>query len=188
MTLTSLNKAALIVLDLQVATAALPTTPHSAAEIVERSARLASAFRDGGRPVIWVSVNGGVSGRIENKQEMPDLPDNWAELLPELGVVPDDHRFAKQAWGAFHDGRMEVLLADLGVEQVVLTGVTTSFAVESTARAAFERNYNVVIVTDAIGDLDAAAHESSVTRIFPNLGELATADEVTALLSNDQAQ
>jgi nicotinamidase-related amidase len=182
MALTSLDKAALMVLDLQVATAALPSTPHSAPEIVERSARLANAFRESGHPVIWVSVNGAASGRVQNQQEMPDLPDNWAELLPELGVAPGDHQFAKQGWGAFHDGRMDVLLTDLGVERVALTGVTTSLAVESTARAAFERNYNVVVVTDAIGDLDAAAHENSVTRIFPNLGELGTVDDVLAAL------
>jgi nicotinamidase-related amidase len=182
LTLTSLNKAALVVLDLQVASAALPSTPNSVDQIVERSARLATAFRDKGHEVIWVTVNGAASGRIENTQEWPELPDNWAELLPDLGVEPGDHQFAKQAWGAFHDGRMDALLSDLGVEQVVLTGLTTSFAVESTARAAFERNYNVVIVTDAIGDIDAAVHENSVMRIFPNLAEVVTADDVLAAL------
>ncbi|GAA2588423.1 hypothetical protein GCM10010399_18020 [Dactylosporangium fulvum] len=60
--------------------------------------------------------------------------------------------------------------------------MTTSFAVESTARAAYERNYHVVVVSDAIGDLDAAAHENSLTRIFPNLGEVGTVDDVLARL------
>jgi nicotinamidase-related amidase len=182
MAVTVIDKAALIVLDLQVATAALPTTPNTAPEIIGRSARLANAFRDKGLPIVWVTVDGGVSGRIENQGEAPDLPSDWAELLPELGVQASDKTLAKQAWGAFHDERLHTMLQGLGVQQVVLTGVTTSFAVESTARAAYERNYHIVVVSDAIGDLDAAAHENSVSRIFPNLGEVGTADDVLGLL------
>jgi nicotinamidase-related amidase len=177
-----INKAALIVIDLQVATAALPTAPNTAPEIIERSTRLANAFRDKGLPVVWVTVDGGVSGRVENQGEAPELPSNWAELLPELGVQSSDKTLAKQAWGAFHDDRLQSMLQDLGVEQVVLTGLTTSRAVESTARAAYERNYNVVVVSDAIGDVDAGAHENSVTRIFPNLGQVGTADDVLGQL------
>ena len=170
MAVTVIDNAALVVLDLQVATAALPSTPNSAPEIIERSTQLANAFRDKGHSVIWVTVDGGVSGRIDNQGEAPDLPTNWADLLPELDVQPADKTLAKQAWGAFHDDRLHSMLQELKVDQVVLTGVTTSFAVESTARAAYERNYNVVVVSDAIGDLDLAAHENSVTRIFPEPG------------------
>ena len=49
-------------------------------------------------------------------------------------------------------------------------------------RAAHEHGYHVTLATDAMTDLDAASHESSVTRIFPRLGETATTDEVLALL------
>ena len=182
MAVTVVDKAALIVLDLQVATAAMPTTPNSTPEIIKRSTQLANAFRDKGFPVIWVTVDGGVSGRTDSAGEPPELPPNWAELLPELGVQPSDKTFAKQAWGAFHDNRMDSMLQDLGVEQLVLAGLTTSLAVESTARAAYERNYNVVVVSDAIGDLDPAAHDNSVTRIFPNLGQVGTVDDIIARL------
>ena len=69
-----------------------------------------------------------------------------------------------------------------GVPLLVLTGLTTSQAVESTARSAHERNYHVVVVTDAIGDLDTDAHSHSVTRIFPKIAQLATTEEVLAHL------
>jgi nicotinamidase-related amidase len=176
------DNAALIVLDLQVATAGMPTTPHEAAHIFERSAGLAKAFRDKGLSVVWVNVAGGSSGRTETAPQMGDLPDNWTELPQELGVAPSDKTFTKFGWGAFHDERLHALLKEAGAGQVFLTGLTTSQAVESTARSAHERNYNVVVVTDAIGDLDTDAHAHSVNRIFPKIAELATTKEVLAQL------
>lgn len=183
MTLSTIdNNAALIVLDLQVATAGMPTTPHAAPDIFQRSAGLAKAFRDKGFPVVWVNVAGASSGRTDIEMQMGELPDNWAELPEELGVAPTDHTFTKYGWGAFHDERMDALLKAAGAGQVFLTGLTTSQAVESTARSAYERNYHVVVVTDAIGDLDTDAHANSVDRVFPKLAQLATTEEVLAHL------
>jgi nicotinamidase-related amidase len=176
------DNAALIVLDLQVATAGMPTTPHAAADIFQRSAGLAKAFRDKGFPVVWVNVAGAASGRTDTEMQMGELPDNWTELPEGLGVAPSDKTLTKYGWGAFHDDRMDALLKEAGAGQIFLTGITTSQAVESTARSAYERNYNVVVVTDAIGDLDTDTHTHCVDRVFPRLAELATTEEVLAHL------
>jgi nicotinamidase-related amidase len=176
------DKAVLVVLDLQVATAGMPTTPHAAGDIFERSSGLAQAFRNKGHSVVWVNVAGGSSGRTDVAPQMGDLPDKWTELPESLGVAPTDKTLTKYGWGAFHDDRMDALLQDAGVSQIFLTGLTTSQAVESTARSAHERNYHVVVVTDAIGDVDTDAHAHSVNKIFPNLAELATTEEVLAQL------
>lgn len=66
--------------------------------------------------------------------------------------------------------------------QVVLTGVATSFGVESSAREAYDLGYHVTIVLDAISDTLAASHEHVVSAVFPALAELATTVEVLALL------
>lgn len=182
MPISQISDAALVVLDLQVATAGLPSTPNPMPQIIDGSVRLANAFRDKGLPVVWVTVNGGVGGRVDKPAGSGELPANWAELLDELGAQPTDRTFAKQAWGTFHDDRFGALLAELGVDQIVLTGVTTSYAVESTARAAYERNYHVVVVSDAVGDLDQVAHEHSIERILPNLSEVGTVADVLAAL------
>jgi nicotinamidase-related amidase len=54
--------------------------------------------------------------------------------------------------------------------------------VESTARHAHELGYHVVLATDAMSDRDAEAHENSVSRIFPRLGETATTADILGLL------
>lgn len=65
---------------------------------------------------------------------------------------------------------------------VVLVNIATSIGIEFTARYANELGYDVVLVTDAMTDLNAAAHENSVKMIFPRIGETVTAEELLKVL------
>lgn len=64
----------------------------------------------------------------------------------------------------------------------VLAGIATSIGVESTARSAYEHGYHVTVATDAVTDMSAEAHENSVERIFPRLGETGTTAAIIKLL------
>jgi nicotinamidase-related amidase len=177
---------ALIVIDLQKGVLGLPTV-HPVQEVVERTASLARAFRRHGLPVVLVNVTGGAPGRTEAGRPITDRPADWAELADELDPQPDDYRVTKERWGAFHGTSLDEYLRDRGVTQVVMTGVATSFGVESTARSAHEHGYHVVLATDAITDRDPAAHQNSIERIFPRLGETATTAEIIEMLEQSHA-
>jgi nicotinamidase-related amidase len=192
MTLTTIDlRPALVVIDLQKGFMSRPTV-HPIAEIVQRAARLADAFHDKGLPVVLVNVTGMAPGRTdadrleqdEDDEQTP--PPDWADLVTELKPHPEDVLITKQRWGAFHDTALHQRLQQLGVTQIVLAGVRTSVGVESTARAAYEHGYHVVLATDAMTDGDANAHHNSVERIFPDLGETTTTDEVLDLLEKSR--
>jgi nicotinamidase-related amidase len=173
MPLTQLDpKPALIVVDLQKGIVAFPMARPSG-EITAKSAALARAFRERGFPVILVNVAGGAPGRADQSYAFTP-PADWSELVPELDRQPHDYVVTKNRWGAFHETRLHEYLQAQGVTQVVLCGIATSIGVESTARNAHERGYNVVLVEDAMTDLDAEAHSNSVKKIFPKLGERRT--------------
>ena len=57
-------------------------------------------------------------------------------------------------------------------------------ASSSTARQAYDKGYNVVLVTDAMTDRAADAHRHSVEKIFPRIGETTTTDEALNLLQH----
>jgi nicotinamidase-related amidase len=61
---------------------------------------------------------------------------------------------------------------------LVLAGVATSVGVESTARHAYELGFNVTLALDAMTDLSLEAHDNSVARIFPRLGETGSTQEI----------
>jgi nicotinamidase-related amidase len=182
MSVTTLDaKTALVVIDLQKGLMSYPTL-HPISDIVEESRQLADAFRERGLPIVWVNVTGGAPGRTEQPRPSGDFPAEFAELIPELGAEEGDLRVTKRTWGAFPHTDLESKLRASGVTQIVLTGIATSVGVESTAREAYALGFNVTLAVDAMTDMDEGAHENSVGRIFPRLGETGTVEEVLTVL------
>jgi nicotinamidase-related amidase len=181
MPLTQLDKhTALIVIDLQKGVMAMAAS-QGAAQVAAHARVLADAFRRQGLPVVCVRVAGFAPGRVEQPR-IAALPDDWSELIPELGHAPDDIVVTKRTWGAFTGTDLATILRGKGVTQVVLAGISTSIGVESTARQAHELGLNVTLAVDAMTDLHPDAHAHSITRIFPRLGETGTTQEIVALL------
>jgi nicotinamidase-related amidase len=174
---------ALVLIDLQEGIVALPTA-HPADELVARAAALAAAFREHGLATVLVNVAGQAPGRTEADRPGGELPPGWTDLVAEIDPQPGDHRVTKLRWGAFHGTGLHAHLRDLGVTQIVLAGIATSMGVESTARSAHEHGYHVTLVTDAMTDTSAAAHDHSVTHVFPMLGQRATTEEILQQLSS----
>jgi nicotinamidase-related amidase len=182
MPLTKLDTvAALIVIDLQKGIAAIPTV-HPMGEVIARSARLAAAFRERGLPVVLVNVAGAAPGRTDAGPRNFSFPPDWTEFVPELAPQPGDHIVTKMRVGAFHGTDLDSYLRGRGVTQVVITGVATSFGVESTARSAYDLGYNVMLVVDAMTDRDADAHKHCLEKIFPRIAETGTTDQLLELL------
>ncbi|WP_211474289.1 isochorismatase family protein [Collimonas humicola] len=184
MTVSTLDpNTALVVIDLQKGIVAYPTV-HPAGQVVQHAAALAEAFRRHGLPVVLVNVTGGAPGRAEQARKLDALPAGWTDLVPELRQQPQDHLVSKRTWGAFTGTGLDAYLKKLGVTQLVLAGVSTSIGVESTARQAHEHGFNVTLALDAMTDTSAEAHDNSVARIFPRLGETGSSQEIIALLDS----
>lgn len=177
------DSAALVVLDLQAAAAAAPAIEPVPA-VAARVADLADAFRAHSRPVILVRVTGTAPGRTDaGNPAGVTLPEEYTRFLPELRADESDHTIAKSSWGALgRTGLIDHLEAH-GITQIVLTGVSTSQAVESTARAAYDHGLHVTIATDGVTDLDQSAHDHALTHIFPRIAETGTIADITAALS-----
>jgi nicotinamidase-related amidase len=175
------HNAALVIIDLQKGIVSYPTV-HPIDDVVKHASELAAAFRRHGLPVVLVNASGGAPGRTERPPRATVRGPDWLELVPELNRQPQDHVVTKQTWGAFTNTSLYPHLKHLGVTQIVLAGVATSIGVESTARHAHELGFHVALAVDAMTDLDLDAHNHSVTRIFPRLGENGTTHEILDLL------
>ena len=173
---------ALIVVDLQKGLLGAPFV-DPIAEVVERSARLAAAFRSHRLPVVLVNVAGGAPGRTEMPRRALDtLSEGFTDFIPELGQQSEDIVVTKRTWGAFASSDLGERLTALGVTQVVVTGVATGTGVEATARQAYEAGFNVTLAIDAMTDRRPDAHDYSIRNVFPRLGETGSTDDIIALL------
>jgi nicotinamidase-related amidase len=180
-------RTALLVIDLQKGLSAFPTV-HPFADVVANTRRLAEAFRRAQLPVVLVNVSFSADGadRFRGRTDVParvfSSPD-FAELVPELGAQPGDLRITKHQPSAFYGTELDLQLRRRHVTGIVLTGVATSSGVDTTARAAHERAYNVTFASDAMTDVDPASHEHALVKIFPRLGEIDTTERILTLLA-----
>jgi nicotinamidase-related amidase len=182
MPLTTLDThSALIIIDLQKGIAGIAAA-HPTSEIIDRSAQLAKAFRGRNLPVVLVNVAGRAPGRTEAGRPNFSFPPDWTDLVPELEQQPSDYLVTKQRVGAFLGTDLDDYLRRRGVTQVVLTGISTSAGVESTARSAYDLGYNVTLVVDAMTDRDADTHRHCVEKVFPRFGETGTTADLLTLL------
>ncbi|MFE9425116.1 hydrolase [Kitasatospora sp. NPDC006697] len=190
MALTTLDQnTALVLIDLQNGIVAMPTLPSTTEQVLGNAVELADAFRSHGLPVVLVRVSFAADGsdaphgRNEAPQGGGAMPEGWDEIVEQLAGHPGDILVTKRNWGAFYGTDLDLQLRRRGVTQIVLGGVATSIGVESTARAAYEHGYHLTLVTDAMADRSAEAHQNSLERIFPRLGESGTTAEVVELLA-----
>jgi nicotinamidase-related amidase len=176
--------AALVVIDLQKGIAGIPVQPHAAVDVIARAARLAAAFRKKSWPVVLVNVAGRAPGRTDAPFNFTPPPD-WMELVPELDRQPSDHTVTKFQIGAFYGTALDGILRRSGATQIFFTGIATSMGVEASARTAYDRGYNVVLIEDAMSDLSAESHKHSVETSFTRIGEVTTtADVLGRILDN----
>jgi ureidoacrylate peracid hydrolase len=117
---------------------------------------------------------------------VPCLRGTWdAELLDDLksAVGPDDVVIVKHRASAFYNTTLEVHLRMLGIDTLIITGVSTSYCVDSTIRDGYARDFDLVIVEDACAapwqDLHDAAMKNSA--IFHGL--VVKADDVLGALT-----
>jgi nicotinamidase-related amidase len=187
---TRLDRAtALILIDLQHGITALPTVDPSD-QIVARGARLAEAFRAHKKLVVATRVafspDGGdvVKTRTAANRGGPTPTPDYGEFRSELKLGNGDIPITKRGWNAFYGTELDLELRRRKITGIVLAGISTSIGVESAARAANERGYELTIVSDAVTDTARGAHLNSLEVIFPRIAELATTDDVLSALEN----
>ena len=104
------------------------------------------------------------------------------ELAPRAGETT----IQKTTFGAFNGSNIDQVLRLLGIETLVITGISTNACVETTARDAADRGYACVIVDEATADYDEQARDAALRGFHFNFGRVAaTVDDVVAALDSE---
>ena len=72
-----------------------------------------------------------------------------AEVIPELPIDEKDYVILKRRYSAFFQTDLDLLLKELGVTSVVITGLHTHMCCRHTAADAFQNNYEVIFANEA---------------------------------------
>ena len=129
-----------------------PSLARDAARIAPRIARLKARFGQTGAPVIYVNDNF-MDWRADFKELVAicSHPQSaGAEIARALAPGPDDYYILKPKHSAFLATPLSLLLAELGVHRLVLTGLAADACVLITAQEANMREYQVSVPADCV--------------------------------------
>ncbi len=164
--------------------------------VVEPCVRLVQAAQAAGVPVIYtryVYRPDFADGGLMVKEFMPALKTehaltagSWdAEIVDELQPTEEDFVIDKNRPSGFYATGMEPILRGLGIESLVVCGVTTNCCVETTVRDASQRDYRTFVVADAVAEFDDQRHEVALQSMAMLFADVV---EVSKVLANWQAQ
>jgi nicotinamidase-related amidase len=182
------NRTCLVVIDLQKGIAAMQTQPYDTKTVISNAAKLAKAFRENKMPVflVHVAASPGTALRMNVDEPMSsrgEMPKDWADIVPDLGPDPIDIVITKRQWGAFYGTDLDLRLRRGGLDTIVLTGVATTYGVESTARFAYEYGYQQIFAEDAMSDRSAEAHRNSIEFVMKRIGRVRKTSEILQALA-----
>ena len=144
------NKTAILVVDMlnDFVTGALKCDRGLA--VVPNIAKLLQGARKAGVSVIFCNDAHvkGIDRELKLWGEHAIAGTKGAEVIPELGVCERDHIVPKRLYSGFFHTDLDLLLKELDVDTVILTGLHTHMCVRHTAADAFCLGYNVVVAAD----------------------------------------
>ena len=105
-------------------------------------------------------------------------PNAWGSEFYRLRPREDEYVLTKRRYSAFFGTELEILLRNLGTRTLILAGVATNVCVETTARDACMRDFDVVVVRECVAAYSEAAHDAALANIDRHFGRLVTVDDV----------
>ncbi len=185
-----------------------PSDPALAAQIaatgvVEQTARLLAAARAHGMSVFYTNGDHRADGRdwiplitdaSMNLEPWPDGPQVMphramvtsgtpgAQVVDELAPRPEDITILKHRWSSFAGTHLDHLLRAREINTLLLCGGSTDVGIASTAYAARDLGYNLVIVRDCCHSERPGAQDFFMDRVFPRMASVLNAEEAVALI------
>jgi nicotinamidase-related amidase len=105
----------------------------------------------------------------------------WVEIDPRLTVLASHSVFEKCYASAFFGTELGDNLRLSGIDTVIVTGFTTSGCVRASAVDALQWDFRVVVVKDAVGDRNQAAHEANLFDLGAKYSDVVSSTEIMQL-------
>jgi ureidoacrylate peracid hydrolase len=159
--------------------------------VVEPCRQLVLAARAAAIPIVftrYVYRPDFSDGGVMVEELIPDLKSGhclvagtWdADVIEELAPEPADLVIDKNRPSSFYATRLEPMLRGLGIEDLVVCGVTTNCCVETTVRDASQRDYHVFVVSDAVAEYEEDRHDVALKSMGMLFARLVQSEDVLA--------
>lgn len=150
----------------------------------DHAARLLATARATATPVIFTEVrylpggaDGGVFFRKAPALRVLEQGNPLGDLVEGLDRLPTEIMVTKQYPSAFFGTSLAASLTAMGVDTVLLTGLSTSGCVRATCVDAMSHGFITLVVSDAVGDRAEGPHQSNLFDMSAKYADLVTTSE-----------
>jgi len=106
-----------------------------------------------------------------------DFEGTWgAQIIDALQPRTGEHPVIKKGFGGFSNTPLDTILRAMGVTTCVVAGVTTCVCVSTTVRGGAEHNYRMILVKDAVAEINHETHEAELQTMARLFADVKTTD------------
>jgi maleamate amidohydrolase len=157
---------------------------------LDSAARVVDCARAADLPVLHTRVayaRGGTDGglffrKVRGLRHFVE-GDPLGEPMPEVAPRPGEVVVVKQYASGFFGTSLASTLTSLGIDTVVLVGVSTSGCVRATAVDALQHGFRPVVVREAVGDRSPGPHEANLFDLQAKYADVLSEADVVHHLS-----
>ena len=132
--------------------------------IVPATARLLDAARAAGVPVIFCNDAHikGIDRELKLWGDHAIAGTPGAQVIPELKVSESDYIVPKRRYSGFFQTDLDILLKELGVKTVIMTGLHAHMCVRHTSADAYCLGYDVIVAKEATDSFTQEDYENGL--------------------------
>ncbi|HQQ63883.1 MAG TPA: isochorismatase family cysteine hydrolase [Pseudomonadales bacterium] len=102
-----------------------------------------------------------------------------SDFEPTLMPLDNEPVIIKSACSSFEGTALEKILRRNGIETLVITGIFTNMCVTGTARSAFDKGFDSLVISDACGDITQELHESALAGLEVLFSDICEFKQIT---------